>query len=121
MGFVLFLLTVIFGGQEAQVHKPVKEPISVTILKVERVRDDRDGNLWYIYKLHFRDNKGILYRVRSECVTNVGSPVSCANLPLPRVGLTYSVFSIDDFLIEFEPEPGKITYEIETEEISDCK
>ena len=119
MKIVLFLLASLFFGQEAsQQRVPKKETVNIKMLKVERKREDRDGNLWYIIKITFRDSNDHLYRAGAECVTN---PVkmSCADYVVPRPGTSASAICWDNFLFAFGEGAG--LFEVESEEVADCK
>jgi hypothetical protein len=110
---------------QTQTPGPPKEDIAVKVLRVERVRSpEEEQALWYTIRLVLRDNENKTYRVWSKCVqTNPDSPVSCGKVAVPRVGKTYvmtyyfpvpSVSFADD-------KKGKTFYEVESEEVSDCK
>ena len=112
---LLILLPLFVNGQ-----KLAQENISVRVLKVERIKDERDGNLWYILKIVLRDKNARIYRVRSECIeTNADSPISCGRIPLPRAGITYDAIYSVNFGIQFGE--GKPLFELESEEVADCK
>jgi hypothetical protein len=110
-------------GSGAGAQKPSQyETVNLTILKIERVREEVEGGQWLIVKLTMRDSQGIMYRASSRCIrTNPDSPVSCLHLIVPRVGKTYAarrylnveVISFDD------GSPGFLGLEIDSEEVSE--
>ena len=102
-------------GTEAE-----QEILSAMVLKVERTKDERDGQLWYILRIVLRDKNAKVYRVRSECIaTNPESPISCGRIRLPRSGLTYKAIYLTNLGIQFGEE--KHIFELESEEIADCR
>jgi hypothetical protein len=120
MGIILCMflaVTGIFAVPQAQ--KVEKESIAIRVLKVERIKDERDGNLWYVIKLIFRDSNNRLYHARSQCVSILNVDLSCGNLTVPRAGLPYTVLNYGSVFIQFGAD--RMTYEIESEEVSDCK
>ena len=107
-------------------QKPEQEHISVKVIRVQRIRDERDGALWYVNKIVLRDKNARLYHVRSECIEaapvgmppSMDSPISCGRIPLPRAGLTYDVTYSINFGVQFGED--KHLFELEIEEIADC-
>jgi hypothetical protein len=100
---------------------PEYETVNLTILKIERVRDEEEGNLWYVNKLTMRDPQGIIYKASARChATNPDAHISCAQLLMPRIGKTYPAkITFGGTLIYFgEILPGTQGFEIESEEVS---
>jgi len=123
-GFLLILSI----GSCAQAQKdPEYETVSLTILKIERVREDSEGTLWYTNKLTMRDSKGIIYKASARCILvntpplpTPDSAISCGHLVMPRIAETYSAkITFGGTLIYFgEILPGTQGFEIESEEVS---
>ena len=117
---LLFVPFALFGSLTNAQTIPEKESLKVKVLKVERIQDDQEGNLWYKIKIVFRDNNGRLYHVWAACITtNPDSPVSCGSFVVPRAGLTYDGLNYGD--ISFQFSGSKAFYEITSVEVSDCK
>ena len=116
---VVLLAPFVLAGAAAPQTKPLQEPLKVRIVKVERIRDDRDGVLWFKLRFVFRDDSSRLYHVSADCVaSNPESPASCGNYNLPRVGLVYDAVDFGDISIQFVGT--KVFYDINSIEISDC-
>jgi hypothetical protein len=116
-----FLLMLSIGSL-AQAQKPPQcETVNLTILKIERVREEVEGGQWLIVKLTMRDSEGIIYRASARCIrTNPESPVSCLHLTVPRVGKTYAARRyVGIGMISFhDGSPGFLGLEIDSEEVS---
>jgi hypothetical protein len=123
-GFILMLSI----GACTQAQKvPEYETINLTILKIERVREEAEHAQWLAVKLTMRDSHGIIYRASSRCVRSSDTPDSdmervgsCQHLAIPRIARTYDArLSAGGTLIYFgEPSQGAISFEIDTEEVS---
>jgi hypothetical protein len=122
MKYMAAFLLMLSIGSCAQAQKlPEYEPVNLTILKIEHIREDREGILWYIFKLTMRDSQGIIYRAHSDCITsNPDSPWACSHLTLPRIGKTASAILYPGVgLIYFSKDPaGNVSFEIDSEEVS---
>ena len=119
----------IIPGQSSTVPRklPEYETVNLTILKIERVREETEGALWYTNKLTMRDSRGIIYKASAKCIQVTPPPlpppdnaISCGHLAMPRIAETYAAkFLFGGTLIYFgEILPGTQGFEIESEEVS---
>ncbi len=96
------------------------ETLKAKVFKIERIRDEQEGALWYNIKISFRDNSGKIYRVWAACIsTNPDSPASCGKIAVPRVGLSYDILNYADISVQFTGD--KSFYEIVSIELDDCR
>ena len=119
----LVLLGVIFLIAPALAQeKPaqIKTEMQIKVLKVERFKRTEGSNVSYTIKLVIVDKESRLYHLQADCISsNPDSSVSCGNVSVPRAGLTYTVTLYNALLVRFGTD--KITYEVNSEEVSDCK
>ncbi len=122
MKYMAALLLVLSIGSCVEAQKLAEyETVNMTILKIERVREEVEGGQWLIVKLTMRDSQGVIYRASSRCIrTNPDSPVSCLHLIVPRVGKTYAARRyLGVEMISFDNgSPGFLGLEIDSEEVS---
>src|SRR5436309_776932 len=115
-----FLLILSISSCARAQKLPEYETVKLTILKIERVRQENETSLWYINKLTMRDSRGIIYKASSKCVaTNADSGISCGHLVMPRIAETYPAkITFGGTLIYFgELSNGAISFEIDSEEV----
>jgi len=116
-----FLLVLSIGSCVEAQKLPEYETVNLTILKIERMREEVEGGQWLIVKLTMRDSQGVIYRASSRCIrTNPDSHVSCLHLIVPRVGKTYAARRyLGVEMISFDNgSPGFLGLEIDSEEVS---
>jgi hypothetical protein len=118
-----FLLMLSIGSCAQSQKVPEYETVNVTILKIERIREDSEGTLWYTNKLTMRDSRGIIYNASARCILvplpTPDSVISCGHLVMPRIAETYPAkITFGGTLIYFgEILTGTQGFEIESEEV----
>ena len=113
------MILVLLSFAVPQTHVPVKTTVQIRVLKVERIKGNEDGNLWYTIKLVVRD-KERLYHLESQCISsNAQSEAYCGNLSVPHAGATANVAFYDGIFVQFGDD--KRFFEVSSEEVPDCK
>lgn len=120
-----FLLMLSIGSCVRAQKVSEYETVKLTILKIERIREDSEGALWYTNKLTMRDSRGIIYKASSKCILANTPPlpapdsaISCGHLVTPRIAETYPAkITFGGTLIYFGEISGQ-GFEIESEEVS---
>lgn len=97
----------------------IKTEMQIKVLKVERFKRTEGSNVSYTIKLVIVDKESRLYHLQADCISsNPDSSVSCGNVSVPRAGLTYTV-TLYNASVRFGTD--KVNYEVDSEEVSDCK
>ena len=118
-GGFLVLLMLIGCVTTAEQSGPKKEAMTVRVIKVERHSEDRDGSVRHSFTIVFRRGN-IVYRARSECVTaTTENSKNCSYVSVPKPGGLY-VVNYTPTVAQFSFGIDKVSYELETEEVSDC-
>src|SRR5713226_3129878 len=110
MKYLKVFLLMLSIGSCAQAKKVSEyEKINLTILKIERVREDSEGGRWVTNKLTMRDSRGIIYKASAKCLlvsdipnSDMSRIESCQRLGMPRIAGTYDAkFTFGGTLIYF--------------------